>query len=181
MLAGVILATGAYWPFLPNLVKDWANFVYFTCCFLIGGVLAVWPGYEARLRMEAPWLALSALIGLTVVIFAGESALGRIGVGFCAWGFIGGALGFAGRHPPAASARLNRLGEATMPVYVLHHIPVLLLGLWLLPYHWPPVVNVLLIWFGATAISLLAYRLLVQPWSLARWLMGMNARTRARP
>jgi len=71
------------------------------------------------------------------VIYAGESALGRIGVGLCAWGSIGGAFGFAGRHPPTPGPLFRWLGEATMPVYVLHHIPVLMIGLWVLPLGWP--------------------------------------------
>ena len=178
LLAGLLYATGGYWPFLPNLLHDWANMVYFAACFALGGGLAAWPGFESRLRSEAPGLALLALVGLAIVVLAGESQLGRIGVGLCAWGAIGSAFGFAGRRPPAPSPWLNWLGEATMPVYVLHHIPVLLLGLWVLPLDWPPLAKVLVIWPGATAISLLVYRVVVQPWPMPRRLVGMDGRAR---
>ncbi|MFC7538396.1 hypothetical protein ACFQU2_01595 [Siccirubricoccus deserti] len=130
--------------------------------------------------MEAPGLLLLALTGLTLVVAAGEGPVGRIGVGLCAWGSIGAALGYAGRHPPAASPTLGWLGEATMPVYVLHHIPVLALGVLVLPWGWGPLATVLVIWPLATVISLLAYRLLVQPFpGRAGWWAWMRGRSRS--
>jgi len=175
-LAALIAATGAYWPFLPSLVHDWANLFYFATCFGVGAVLAAWPGLEARLRAEAPGLALLALAGFVLVLWAGPSTLGRIGVGLCAWGSIGAGLGFAGRHPPRATPLFNWLGESTMAVYVVHHVPVLLLGLAVLPLGWAPGWGVLAVWIGGTILSLLAYRLLVQPWPVPRLLSGMPAR-----
>jgi hypothetical protein len=123
-------------------------------------------------------LGLLAGLGLAVVVLAGESVVGRVGVGLCAWGCIGAALGFAGRRPPAPGPLLGWLGEATMPVYVLHHIPVLALGVLLLPWGWPDWLAVLAITIGATMLSLLGYRLVVQPWPWSRVLVGMDARPR---
>jgi peptidoglycan/LPS O-acetylase OafA/YrhL len=85
-LAGYMALSGGYWPFLPNLLQDWANLGYFALLFAGGAALAAWPGYEARLRAEAPRLAILALAGLLIVVGAGEGTLGRLGVGLCAWG-----------------------------------------------------------------------------------------------
>jgi len=175
-LAGLVVATGGYWPFLPNLLQDWPNLLYFAACFALGGMLAAWPGFEVRLRAEASWMLALALAGLAVVLLAGPSVPGRIGVGLCAWGSVGAALGFAGRHPPREGPVLHWLGEATMPVYVLHHIPVLALGVVLLPLGWGEPLIVLAIWIGATVISLLAYRALVWPWRVPRLLVGLGPR-----
>jgi len=175
-LAVLIPATGAYWPFLPNLVQDTPNLLYFAACFGLGAMFAAWPGFEARLRAEAPGLAMLALAGLALVVAAGPSALGRIGVGLGAWGAIGAALGYAGRHPPRAGPVMAWLGEATMPVYVLHHIPVLALAVILLPLGWTATMTVLAVWLGATLVSLAAYRVLVWPWSVPRALVGLGAR-----
>ena len=72
-LLGLYLAASrGYWPFLPNLLQDWANLGYFALCFAAGAGFAAWPGYEARLRAEAPWLALLAGLGFGIVIAAGE-------------------------------------------------------------------------------------------------------------
>ncbi len=103
----LVLGTGAYWPFLPNLVQDWGNLSYFAACFLAGGGMAAWPGFEARLRAEAPGLLLLALAGLAVVALAGEGAAGRLGVGLCAWGSIGAARWAS----PAGARRRHRRGS----------------------------------------------------------------------
>jgi glucans biosynthesis protein C len=176
LLAALVAGTGAYWPFLPNLAQDWANLLYFAACFGLGGALAAWPGLEARLRVEAPGLLALGLAGLALVVWCGPGVPGRIGVGFCAWGAIGAALGYAGRYPPRHGRVMAWLGEATMPVYVLHHIPVLALGVLVLPLGWAEPVSVLAIWLPATVVSLVAYRWLVQPWRVARVLVGMGRR-----
>ena len=174
----VVLGSG-YWPNLPNLVQDWGSVAFYAACTAIGAVLAAWPGFEARFRRDAPWFLALAACGFALIIGAGETTLGRIGAGLCAWGAIGASFGYAGRHAPAPSAVLTWLGESTMAVYVLHHVPVLLIAVWLLPMALPDTVKVLLIFLGATAASLLAYRFLVQPWPLPRVLLGMDARAKA--
>jgi hypothetical protein len=45
-----------------------------------------------------------------------------------------------------------------------------------LPLGWAPGWGVLAVWIGGTILSLLAYRLLVQPWPVPRLLSGMPAR-----
>ncbi len=172
-LAALVLVTHGYWPFLPNLARDGANLLLFAACFALGGLFAVWPGFEARLRADAPWLLVLALAGLAGVVLAGPSPVGRLCVGLCAWGCIGAAFGYAGRHPPRPTPLLTWLGEATMPVYVLHHIPVLVLGVVVVPLAWSAGVKVLAIWIPATLVSLAVYRLVVAPWRVPRFLLGM--------
>lgn len=174
LLAALVAATGGYWPFLPNLAQDWANLLYFAACFGLGGVLAAWPGLEAWLRVEAPGLLGLAGLGLALVVWCGPSLGGRLGVGLCAWGAIGAALGYAGRYPPQPGPVLAWLGEATMPVYVLHHVPVLALGVLVLPLGWAPPLAVMAIWLAATAVSVMAYRWLVCSWRVPRVLVGMG-------
>ena len=143
-------------------------------------------GRLARLRgaatgRGAPWLAVLAAIGLVVVVTA-RGIGGRPGRRRAL------RLGQHRRRGSASPAAIRRrrgrllgwLGEATMPVYVLHHIPVLALGALLLPHRLgPPWLAVLAIITGATAVSLAAYRLLVQPWPWPRLLLGIEARPRA--
>jgi glucan biosynthesis protein C len=178
LLAVLVAGSGGYWPFLPNLAQDWANLLYFAACFGLGGVLAAWPGLEARLRAEAPGLLALGLGGLALVVWCGPSAAGRIGVGLCAWGAIGAGFGFAGRHRPRPGRALAWLGEATMPVYVLHHVPLVAFGVLVLPLGWAAPVAVLAIAAGTTVLSLLAYRWLVWPWRVPRVLVGIGGSCR---
>ena len=60
-----------------------------------------------------------------------------------------------------------------MPVFVVHHAPLLLLGVLLLPMALPVWFKIVSIWIMATAISLAVYHWLIRPWPLVRWSMGM--------
>ena len=82
ILAAHLVAFDGYWPFLPSLYKDGANFFFFAWCFAIGAGIAVWPGFETRLRSEAPRLLISMLVAFAGVIYCGESD-GRPCVRWC--------------------------------------------------------------------------------------------------
>ena len=68
------------------------------------------------------------------------------------------------------------LGESTMAVYVLHHLPVLVIGAWLLPLAFPDSVKMVAIVVGATLVTLVTYRFIVLPFTVPRVLIGMDAR-----
>jgi glucan biosynthesis protein C len=180
-MAGVLVAFHGYWPFLPNLVTDWTNFAYFGLCFLIGAGIAAWPGFEIRLRAEAWRMLMLMLFAFVGIILCGESASGRLFVGLTAWGAIGAGLGFAARARPDATPIFVYLSEATLAIYIVHHVPLLLLGVAVLPMAMPVWVKIVLISLGTTMISLSAYHWLIRPWPPVRVLMGMTARSRKSP
>jgi len=122
-----------YWPYLPNLLTDWTNFAYFALCFAAGAMIGAWPGFEVRLQSEVWRLCLLGAVTFAGVAIVGESLIGRALVGVTAWCCIGAAWGMVRRLRPARSATLTQLSEATLPVYVIHHVPLLILGLWLVP------------------------------------------------
>lgn len=174
-LALVLVGGRGYWPFYPTLYADWTNFTYFALCFGMGGVLAVWPGLEARLGTEAPRLLLLTLAAFSGVVVCGESTAGRLFVALTAWGSTAAALGYAGRYRPEPTRLFSYLSEATSPVYIVHHVPEVLLGLAILPLALPVAVRIVLIWLLATAVSLGIYHWLIRPWGLTRYLTGMPA------
>jgi glucan biosynthesis protein C len=172
-MALLLVATNGYWPFRPNLVTDLPNFSFYALCFVIGAGIAVWPGFEARLSKEAPRLFVFMLLAFAGMTYYGESAVGRLFVALTGWGGIGAGLGLASRLKPVATPVLMYLTEATMPVFIVHHVPLLLLGVVLLPVGFPVWLKIVSIWIVATAISLAAYHWLIRPWPLMRWSMGM--------
>lgn len=180
-MALLLVATNGYWPFLPNLITDGPNFSYFALCFGIGAGIAVYPGFEARLAKEAPRLLLLMLPAFAGMIYCGDSASGRLFVALTAWSGTGAGLGFASRLKPIATPVFAYLTEATMPVFVVHHVPVLLLGMLLLPMALPVWLKVMAIWVVASATSLAAYHWLIRPWPLLRWSMGMSGAAPSTP
>ena len=172
-IAGFLMAFDGYWPYLPNLVTDWTNFSYFALCFAAGAAMAAWPGFESRLHRETPGMLALLLVGAIGVALCGPSTAGRFFVGLAAWGAVGTGLGVAGRFkPPAAFAYL---GEASMPVFIMHEVPVLLIGLAVIPLALPAGLSVLLVFAAATLVTFAAYHWLIRPWPLMRRLMGMDA------
>jgi peptidoglycan/LPS O-acetylase OafA/YrhL len=173
-LMGVLAGWHGYWPYLPNLLTDGTNATYFAVCFVLGAGIAVWPGFESRLRDQATRLALLAVAGMTVVLACGESLEGRLAVGTTAWCFIAAAWGFAMRWKPRRSAVLVYLTQASLPVYILHHLPLLLVGRWVLTLGIPAWPAIGLIVLSATAMSFALYHWLIRPFTLGRLLTGMH-------
>ena len=173
-MAALLVAFNGYWPFLPNLITDWTNFAYFALCFVIGAGIAAWPGCETRVRAEAGRLLLLMLLASIGLVLSGESAAGRLFIGLTAWGAIGAGLGFAARIKPAPTRTFSYLSEATLPIYIVHHAPLLLLAVAIVPLPMSVGVKIMLIWLGALAISMAAYHWLIRPWPPMRWLMGMS-------
>jgi peptidoglycan/LPS O-acetylase OafA/YrhL len=172
-LMALLVAIKGYWPFLPNLLTDW-NFFYYALLFSFGAGIAAWPGFEIRLQAEAPRLLVLALLAFTGLILSGESQVGRLFVGLTAWSCIAASFGLAARFKPAATPALNYLSEATMPVYIVHHAPLLLIGIVVLTLPIPVWLKVVLIWLATATVSLAAYHWLIRPWRPMRFLMGMT-------
>lgn len=179
-LALVLAAFNGYWPYLPNLIHDWTNFTYFALCFLIGAMIAAWPGYEDAMSSQTAWLLLLAVVGFCGVLLFGESVPGRVCVGLTAWGWVGSSWGLAMRWMPAPSRWLDWLGEATLPIYILHHLPLLGLALWIMRTDDPVWLQILLITGSDVLVTVALYIGLIRPWPWTRRLFGMVPR-RAEP
>ncbi|HEY2136080.1 MAG TPA: acyltransferase [Xanthobacteraceae bacterium] len=173
-LAALLATLGGYWPYMPNLITDGANLAYYALCFAFGAGIAAWPGFETRLRTEAAWLLAVMVLGFAGVMFCGETTAGRLFVGLTAWGAVGAGLGFAARFNPPATPLLAYLSDAALPVYILHLVPVLLLGIVIAPLALPVGLKIALIFLSGTLVTLAVYRWLIRPWAPMRWLMGMG-------
>ena len=173
--AALLAAFDGYWPFLPNLLTDGTNFAWFALCFAIGAGLFAWPGFETRLHAETSRLLVLMLLAYVGVVLCGPSTAGRAFVGLTAWGAIGAGLGIARRLAAPATPRLAYLNEAALPVYIVHLVAVLGLGLLLLRLGLPVWLAVAAIWLGAGIVSLTAYHWLIRPWRPMRWLAGMGS------
>jgi len=176
VLAALLVFVGGYWPFLPRLVGDWGNLVFYAVCFLIGAMMAAWPGFETRLhRQLVPFLVL-AVVGFVGLIHWGDSTPGRICAGLTSWLGTGALLAVAARHPPRPSPTLAWLSEAALPIYILHHAPLLMIAVAVLPLAVPIAVKIAIIAAGTAVVSLAAYQWLVRPWPPMRFLFGMSPR-----
>ena len=134
---------------------------------------AHWPGFETRLRTEYPTLLLLTAAGFVGIVAFGETTIGRLFVGITAWSCAAGVIGLAGRHKPRSTPVLAYLSRASLPVYVLHHLPLLAIGLLVIPIRVPWPIQIMLIWIATMVITLGAYHVMVRPWRIGRALFGM--------
>lgn len=127
-LALLLVGFHGWWPFYPNLYKDWVNFSYFGLYFLLGAVMAAYPPFEDCVRREWLRLGLVGLIAFVGVLFSIDTGLGRLLIALTAWASSSAALGLAARFRPVEGRVLKYLREATLPLYILHHVLVVVLG-----------------------------------------------------
>ena len=116
---------------LPNLFGDFANLAVETLFFFMGAIVSRQPRIEARLTAR-PLLLLALGLGSFAVYYLGEAAYGPWALGargIAAWCLVIGLLGLGRRIMRRESAFDRYMGEATLPLYVLHHLPVVGPGL----------------------------------------------------
>ena len=170
-----LAAFDGYWPFLPNLIGDWTNFFYFAMYMTFGAMIAAWPGIDVQLRAQAPRFAVLMALAFAGVAYFGVSTPGRVFVGLTAWFCVCAALGFAIRFKPAvATPALTYLAAATLPVYIIHHAVLLLIGVEVMNLPLPVWSKVTVILLATVAVSLAIYHWLIRPWRPMRWLLGMS-------
>lgn len=181
VLVTLLVVVGGYWPFLPRLIGDWGNLAFYAVCFLIGAITAAWPGFETGLhRQLLPFLVL-ALVCFAGLVHFGDSTAGRICAGLASWFGTGALLAFASRYRPGPSPALAWLSEAALPIYILHHAPLLMIAVAVLPLAWPIAAKVVVIAAGTAVVSLASYQWLVRPWPPLRFLLGMGPRPEPAP
>lgn len=175
--AGIELGLRPIFGDLPNLYRDWANIPEFVLFFLLGAVVAREPAVEAGIAARWPGLLAAGLAGAALHIWFGTaSPLGALGRGFAAWCLVAGLLGLGQRLGGSRTAFDRYLGEATFPLYVLHHLPVVALAFLIVPLDWPLWAKAATICAGSAALSFALYHFAIRPWRPTRMLFGMRPR-----
>jgi glucans biosynthesis protein C len=161
-----------------NLYGDWANLAVYAVYFLTGAAIARRPAAEAAIaRHWTPLLAIG--VGAAALRLGwGATPAGFAAQGLAGWGIVAGVLGLgrrlsAIRRPTAFDGYMS---EATLPLYVLHHLPIVALAFLMLPLDWNPWIKAAVICFGSAGLTFTAYHLLVRPWNPVRRLFGMRRR-----
>ncbi len=137
------------WPGVQNLYDDWANVTYYATFFLLGFLLARWPAWETAIAREwkrAGVIGLAATSAMTV----GWLLLGAVGspalagqplaVRMLLWGLTAPAgygivvalLGWARARLAFTTPARAYLAEASLPIYVLHQLAIVLPGFFII-------------------------------------------------
>ncbi len=179
LLLAVELVLRPIFPFhIPNLFWDWASVSVYLVCFLSGAAMMHWPELEALAQRWVRGSLLLALFG--GLLYAGGATLGvpagvarTLGRALWLWAFLCAAIG-AG--PWLRSGRIRGeayLSEGALPIYVLHHVPLILIAWRVKDLSWPVWQRYGLIVVGSLAVTLLTYHVMVRPYDRVRFLFGM--------
>ncbi|PWR22166.1 acyltransferase family protein [Zavarzinia compransoris] len=167
---------------LPNLFGDFANLAIETVFFFMGAIVSRQPRIEAVLTVR-PLLLLGLGLGSFGFYYLGEAAFGPWALGargLAAWCLVLGLLGLGRRLTRRETAFDRYMGEASLPLYVLHHLPVVAIAFVLVPLDLPLWVKAAAICFGSAAVTFAAYHLVIRPYGPVRFLFGLKPR-RHRP
>jgi glucans biosynthesis protein C len=162
-----------WWPFYPGLLDDWVNFGYFGLFFLIGAIMETCPAFERCVRRNWVPLGLIGLAGFVGVVLNVETNLGRFSVAVAAWGCTCGFMGLASRFHPVENKLVKHLREASMPIYVLHHTVVLVLGWYVVHLDAGIGVKIAILLPLSILITFSVYEGLVRRLPILRFLCGM--------
>lgn len=170
----VLVVIGGWWPYYPTLVTDWRHLLLFGSWFVMGGVMAISPRLEAAVKREWWRLWLLGMAGYVVHVAWPEELPGWIGAAFSAWGGFGGLLGLVGLMRLKGGPLLKYMRDATLPVYIIHNLFIMVLGFYVVRTDWSLAVKfvvILTIGLGATFV---VYHYLVKPLPLLRFIFGLR-------
>ncbi|MEO8601090.1 MAG: DUF2147 domain-containing protein [bacterium] len=180
-LAIVQLTMRERWPGLPNLVQDWANFAYYSTYLIAGFLLARFPALETaaqgeRKRALAIALGATAVLLLAVLGVFSSPTLILAHTAIAGWCFVLALLGWGRKVLSFTTPALAYLTESAFPVYLLHQSAIVIPGYFLVQLPLGLWTKFVVLFTVSSAVTLLAYHLLVRPFAVPRFLCGMKAR-----
>ncbi len=173
-LALLLVGLDGWWPFYPNLYRDWANLCYFGLYFLIGAGMAAYPPFEACVRREWLRLGVIGLISSVGMLFSIGTGLGRFLAALTTWAYCSAILGLAEGFRRAEGRVFKYLREATLPLYILHNVVVVVFGWYIVQLP----LGILAKFCFLTALTLVTtiaiYHFLLRRLPVFRFLLGMR-------
>lgn len=166
------------WTGSAALSLDWTDFLYFFLYFVLGFVISRYSAYERAIHQEykrAGMLGISLFAVLAVS--ASELAMPsiRMVASAAGWCCVVGLLGFAKTHLENVTRGSSYLRESSLPVYILHPVPVVLLGYFMIDtVQAGMVVQYGILLIMSVGSTLAVYHVLVRRVPVLRWLLGMK-------
>ena len=170
----LLIVMGGFWPFYPTLVTDGWHLAWFAVWFVTGAVLALNPPIERAVRREWWRLGLIGIAAFFVHWIWYEPVWGAAFVGISGWGLFGGMLGVIQRLKPKGGPVLVYLRDATLPIYIIHNVFVILVGYQILALQWSVLPKFLTMTVLAMGSTFLVYHFWVKPVPFMRFAFGLR-------
>ena len=161
---------------VPNLISDWASIAVYAVVMLAGAALICWPPLELSLQKSLPATIAITALGIWLYLGFADWPMRGIGRAITLWGALCVVIGigpFLGRGRVAGE---GYFAEAVFPLYVMHHVPLLLLATGVKDRPWPVWQRYSIIVIGSFAVTLACYHLLVRRYDPVRRAFGLPAK-----
>lgn len=189
------------WPGSLNLVWDWANFAYYSLYFLMGFEVGRNPAWESVITREwrrAGGIALASCVAMAtylVVVLGGSVSLDAAEIrvldvlkvvpllalsAVAGYGVTVALVGVALKTLRRDSRILSYLSEASLPVYILHQVGIVVPGFYLLRLDLPVAAKFTLLLTASTMLTWATYHCVVRPIGVLRFAFGMRLKPAGR-
>ena len=147
---------------LHNLSGDWANIVLYAGLMLVGALLIRFPELEAEVVRQRSTFWSVTLVGMALMAagFAGWNDVGR---GLVDWGMIGTLLGVSFTKTLPVMRGESYLARAQLWIYIVHHLPLLMLALLCCNQSWPLWGRLAVICLGSFVATMMVYHWALRP------------------
>ena len=177
-LSLIQLTMSERWPDSKTLLYDWTNVLYFFLYFVLGFVISRYSAYERAIHNEYRRAGMLG-IGLFALLALSASELAMPSIRMVAaaggWCLVVWLLGFAWTHLEHATQGISYLRESSLPVYLLHPIPVVLLGFFLIgPVRADITVKFLALLTLSVFSTMAVYHIVIRRIPVLRWVFGMK-------
>ncbi len=174
-LIAIELVVRPYFPWHnPNLLRDWASIMVYVVMLLSGAALVRWPELELALRKRWMLTAAAAFTGGTIYLLLPDWPLHGIGRALMAWGTIGTLIAFGPFWSRGRVPGEDYMRDAAFPLYVLHHLPLVVIAFAVKDLPWPVWERYFTIVSGAMAVAFTLYHYVVRPYNPVRIAFGLS-------
>lgn len=176
-LGFIHLVVGGYQTGTGTGLTNQAMLAYFIAYFVLGFVISRYSAYERAIHQEA---RVAGIIGILLFFIP---ALFRQNLAWqftlftnaaASWCFLLGVLGFAKRFFEAPTTWFSYLRESSLPVFILHQVPVLFLVPFIIRIDSGLSVKYLVLLTASLGSTLMIYHFLIRRFALLRLLFGMK-------
>ena len=185
-LAAIRLALG----WMPEMNgRSWADFVWYTCLFAIGYILAADARFTEAIKRcgwlcPVLWIGTYVAVGGLLYLVLGYDptpghgvswlyALWQIGGSVVQWSAVVSVLSLGARYLNFNNKLLAYANEAVLPFFLFHQTVILIVGWFVLPWNINNVLQFALITLISFPLILVLYEVFVRHIGFMRFLFGM--------
>lgn len=174
------------WPGNQTLINDWANFLYYLALYLLGFLYSQHQSFAKAVMGKFP-VSLTMAVSTTLIIFYID--LSEVNIiwsynpktllvlmlhGINTWFWLLALIGLGSKRFSFSNRFLKYANDACFPYYILHYLPVTIIGYYIVNQHLPVGIKFGIVTLASILITILLYEILFKRVNVIRILFGLQ-------